>query len=444
MRAAGQRLRGRLRSLAASERGMALPTALFAMIASLALATAAVISSVDVQQGSKRDHDSKEAIAAADAGANVALLRLNRFMGSLNATTPCVGPSGEKTQASGGWCPPSPTGTVGNGTYTYWVSAYTPGAALNVVAVGSAGGVSRRVNVSLAGYGTKKVFDGEQLIGQNGITFEGNGTVRTNIGTNGDFIKKGNSGSLCGDIRVGAGKTHPNPSCNGTVSEGEKILPPVVPPEDADKSNCRLLATPPEGCGGIDTYTKSRTATVPWDPVNRVISVGKGAALSLGGSDYFVCRLYIEAGELIMIAGAHVRIFFDTPEHCGLSAGAAQIDMNGNANIVSTAFGSSAGTFDVPGFYVMGSTTIPTTVNLTGTSGSSELILYAPNSDVTISGNVVWKGMFAGKTVRINGGPTIEADARIPLPDISAANLFQRTRYVECTGATASPPNASC
>ena len=60
---------------AAASAGMALPTALFAMIASMALASAAVISSVDVQQGTDRDHDSKKAIAAADAGANIALLR---------------------------------------------------------------------------------------------------------------------------------------------------------------------------------------------------------------------------------------------------------------------------------------------------------------------------------------------------------------------------------
>src|SRR5436190_22862846 len=73
------RLRARLRLLLRSESGMALPTALFAMIASFALASVAVMSSVDAQHGTVRDRASKNAIAAADAGAGVALLRLNRF-----------------------------------------------------------------------------------------------------------------------------------------------------------------------------------------------------------------------------------------------------------------------------------------------------------------------------------------------------------------------------
>ena len=79
---------------------MALPTALFAMIASLALASAAVLSSVNVQRGTARDHDSKEAIAAADAGASIALLRLNRFQSKLSPTNRCVGPAGESLAES--------------------------------------------------------------------------------------------------------------------------------------------------------------------------------------------------------------------------------------------------------------------------------------------------------------------------------------------------------
>src|SRR5215213_7454926 len=88
-------LRRPLLQSARSEHGMALPTALFAMIASFGLASVAVISSVNAQRGTKRDIASKNAIAAADAGAGVALLRLNRFQKSLTPETPCIGPAGE-------------------------------------------------------------------------------------------------------------------------------------------------------------------------------------------------------------------------------------------------------------------------------------------------------------------------------------------------------------
>lgn len=75
-----------IRDLRRNERGIAVPTALMALVASFAIASVAVMSTVDVQQGTKRDHDSKEAIAAADAGANIALLRLNRY-DDLDATS---------------------------------------------------------------------------------------------------------------------------------------------------------------------------------------------------------------------------------------------------------------------------------------------------------------------------------------------------------------------
>ena len=101
---------------------MALPTAIFAMIAVTALGSVAVLSSVEAQRGTARDHDSKEAIAAADAGANIALLRLNRFQSSISAVKPCIGPAGEtRSPRQAGArpprqkrsvAPPSPTGSA--------------------------------------------------------------------------------------------------------------------------------------------------------------------------------------------------------------------------------------------------------------------------------------------------------------------------------------------
>src|SRR3954447_20080115 len=114
-----------VRGLRRDQRGIAVPTALMALIASFALASAAVMSTADVQQGTKRDHDSKEAIAAADAGANIALLRLNRYLPSLTAATPCVGPNGESQTAAGGWCPSTATEKVGGATYSYRISTFT-------------------------------------------------------------------------------------------------------------------------------------------------------------------------------------------------------------------------------------------------------------------------------------------------------------------------------
>jgi hypothetical protein len=430
---------------------MALPTAIFAMIASMGLASAAIMSSVDVQQGTHRDSDSKQAIAAADAGASVALLRLNRFQGSLSPSTPCVGPAGEPQTAVGGWCPATSAESVGDASFAYQFSAYAPGSEMSVVAVGAADGVSRRIEVGLISYNGEEVFADERLIGQDNITLEGTPDVRTDVGTNGDIESKG-TGTLCGDVRHGTGKSAPEPDCDGGVTEGNKDLPPIVPPEgiETNNSNCRLAAT----CANksdLDTYVGSngkekRTSTNPWDAETRTIDIKGGSTLTMGGGDYFVCRLFINNGQLIMAgANVNVRIFFDTPENCGLSAGDTQISITGNANIVSSGYIPSENKFDVPGLYVIGSPDIPTTIDLSGTSGTNELMLYAPYSDVEIGGNATWIGMVAGNTLRLHGTPTVESDPGIDPPDIFFTSLWERTRYVECTGSTGSPtPDASC
>src|SRR2546423_15656318 len=96
-----RRLRRRVRGLARSEAGFALPTALFATVASFALASAALFASVGVQQGSANDSNRKLAIAAGDAGANIALFRLNKMQGQLASQTPGMA-------GGGGGITPSP------------------------------------------------------------------------------------------------------------------------------------------------------------------------------------------------------------------------------------------------------------------------------------------------------------------------------------------------
>jgi hypothetical protein len=215
-----------------------------------------------------------------------------------------------------------------------------------------------------------------------------------------------------------------------------------------NNSNYRLVkctsTNNPAGCQS-DTYTKRWTSTVPWNASTRTISTSNNASLTLGGGDYFVCRLLISNNaHLIMADGAQVRVFFDTPENCGLSAGAKQIDVSNNADITSTGYQPSLGRFDVPGFYLMGSPTIPTTVEWSNNSGTNEFVLYAPNTDIELSNNATYVGVIAGKTVHLSNNAVVKQDAGFVPPQIGGATLYQRQSYVECTGASASPPDAGC
>lgn len=430
---------------------MALPTALFAMIASLALASVAVLSSVDVQRGSVRDHNSKEAIAAADAGASVALLRLNRFQSNLSATKPCVGPAGEALAASAGWCPATASESVGGASFTYRVSAYDGTGTYSVIAVGTSGTISRRVNVGLYSYSGKNVFADEKMIGQDNIELKGGITVISDVGTNGSISlnsENGKAPTLCGSLRHGLGQTAPTPQCNGTVSEGEKNLPEITPPSNlsTSNSNCRLSATctdkskvdPFVIVKGKKEEVEKRTEKEPWESKTKTITLSNNSRLTMGGGDYFICKLAIK-GELIMAAGSEIRIFVDTPQNCNLKVGETQVEVAAGGSIVSTGYNAQNG-YKIPGIYLLGESK----VKLSGNSTTNEVMIYAPKSEIEVEGTATWKGMMAAKKMNLHGNATFEADPNIKAPDISFASLLGRTRYVECVGATATPPNAYC
>lgn len=427
-----------LRRLRRDQGGFAVPTALMALVASFGLASVAVISTVDVQQGTNRDHASKEAIAAADAGANVAMLRLNRFVSRLTPTTPCVGPSGEAQTATNGWCPSSPTETAGGATYHYSVSAYSEAAGIQVVSEGTAGKVTRRVAVSMTPEVGKNVFENEQLIGEQKIENNGKVVVEASVGTNGNVSKSGASGKLCGNERIGVGKKTGStwvPECEGVVTEGSKTLPAVVPPTNiaTSNSNCRLSATCTNSTE-VDTWTKKNG----YNPATREVSVSQNSTLTMGGENYWLCKLEAQNGTIYMPVGAHVRIFIDTPEHCGLPSGATQVELKGS--LQSSPYNPAQGFWEVPGIYVVGNGA----VNIGGNSSNPDnLTLYAPLSKVEISGTAEWVGMFAGREIILSGNPSVKSDQRIKPPSITYPPLLLRSRYVECVG-TATTPSAGC
>jgi hypothetical protein len=452
------RLGQRLRHLTNSERGMALPTALLATIASMGLAGAAVMSSVDVQQGSHRDSDSKSAIAAADAGASVALLRLNRYASALNISTPCLGLSGETLVLTGaaadGWCP-AVKGTVGDSTYSYRATPLA-GESMNVVATGTDGSVSRRIAINFKTTTVGSVLSNSGLIGEDSVTLENSADVRVGVGTNGN-VSLENSATICGNIRHGIGKkvTYENSSkqCSGyTTTEGNATLPAVstfIPTDIATNNhNYRLAKCTstepklPTGCG-LDTYSAGEKKSA-WDPVKREIVISNSSTLTMGGGDYFICRLeLVNSSHLIMAATAQMRIFFDAPENCpGVST--TQLDIGNSSDITATGYNPSEGLFNMPGFYFLGSTKTPTYINFKNSSNGNEMVIYAPNTHVVMDNSGTFKGAIAGKSITLKNGVKIEQDKGFVPPQIGGATLYQRQSYVECTGAVASPPNANC
>jgi len=437
------------------EEGIAIPTVLAMVVISTAFVAVSITASISSQSGTIRDSRSKSALTASDAGLSVALLRQNRYQTS--ATSPCIIVSGGTlttgAAAGDGWCP-AVTGTVGGVPYSYRVTPATGTSPITMVSTSTNNGVVRRTSVGASPITGASMLQDEPVVGQETFTLQGNPSIEVSVGTNGN-VNLGGSASICGNIRHGVGHfanfAGSSSQCNGyAITEENRVIPPLVLPTGitTTNSNARLVActapnVPSSDCGK-DTYSKSRSSTEPWDPATRTITVGSNATLTIGGGDYFICQFNMSNGDLIMPAGANVRIYFDTPENCGIPSGGSQIDMGGNAHIQSTGFDPAHGVYNLPGFYVQGSPNIPTTVTMGGNSGANEFVLYAPNSNVTFQGNSTLYGFLAGKTLTMGGNPTISAVAGMPPMNFSTTATYARDRYVECTPTATGAPNAGC
>lgn len=461
-------LRLRFRLLRRREDGMALPVALFATLAATALAGAAVMSSVDVQQGSHRDDATKKAIAAADAGANVALMRANRYASALSAapSSSCLGSSAGVLVVTGvaadGWCP-AIEGTVGGASYSYRVSPVASGSAPTVVSTGSAAGVSRRVKIAFNKTSVGSFLDGVGVISEEDLNLYNSAKIAAGAGSNGSVFLY-NSATICGNIRHGVGEKvesfNSAGQCNSySEIEGEETPPPVssfMPTDIAtNNSDFRLeKCSPwqshnesPPGCE-LDGYTSNSKFTWGWIPGTSThpgsIELSNTSTLTLGGGDYFICKLTINnSSTLYIAAGANVRVFFDTPENCGLSSGASQFELNNNTHIEFTGSESEDST-SVPGFYLQGSPSLTTTVALNNKSGSNQFDLYAPNSNIIFNNNAAFEGTVVGKRVTLYNSATVEQDDDYEPPDIGGSTLYTRQSYVECSGEATAAPDENC
>jgi hypothetical protein len=438
-----------------SERGMAVPTVLMLLIVGLGMSSATLVSTVQSQGSTNRDTRAKQAIAASDAGLDLAVYRENKIV--TTTSLPCVVVGSQNQLEAGapaadGWCPPV-TRTIGANSYTYRVKPWAPvtvnghaGRQVTIVSAGTSGTISRRISeVAFAPFGTN-AFGLEGAIGANGITMTGNSRIDANAGTNGSYGFSGGGPIVCGHMRYGPTGSPPasGHQCAGyNVTQGSITLPPpdtTYVKQPGNDSVSRFF-TP-------DT----KSGNVTWDSVKRDLKLSSGGALTLGGDSYLLCTLKMTgSSSLIMASGAQAKLFFDSPESCGLNDNSSQIDVSGGSRITSTAYNPSAGVYDLPGLYVVGSDSLGTSTSISGNgSDAGEFVLYAPRSDVTMTGNASsgyssFFGAVAGKTLKLTGNARIFRDPNAPSPDIPTVLLYGRQRYVECTGATGPPtPDANC
>jgi type II secretory pathway pseudopilin PulG len=457
-----RRIKRSLRTLAQSESGFALPTVLMVIIIGMGFSAAAITASISAQSSSVRDKDSKTAFAAADAGLQEAVLRQNKIV--TTDLAPCVVQSGLSLVGGAlpapgdGWCAPH-TGHVGDASFSYRVKPVANVTVngqlrrqVTIVSTGcvpavpvatpcpansSSSSVSRRVSMVASAVSGSGVFGNERAVGIDSL-HEGTGNgkgIFTDAGSNGN-VSATNSGQICGNIRHGTGHTFTGAEhqCGGyTVNEGSSEFPPVdISGALATNDNIRLS-------NGQDTKSGSPI----WNPVARTLVLNGNDSVTLGGSTYVFCRLELNGnGDLIMAKGAEAKIYFDSPEACGLSTPATQISTTGNSSIVATGWDPAHGLFELPGIFMVGSSA-GCSASFNGNAKANEIVVYAPQCDITIDGSSDYWGATLGKTLDVTGAARVFSDVSMPNPEVSVVLVYTRDRYVEC-GRAGTAPDANC
>jgi Tfp pilus assembly protein PilX len=411
-----------------AERGFAVPTVMLAMVAVLGLASVAVVASVNSQSGVSRDQDSKSAFAAAEAGYNQALLHYNTIP-TESPNTCLVGNPVGAASPSGGWCAPVTRAMAGvaGGSFTYWVKP-TQGQ-IQIVSQGSVDGMTRRVQVVARSSGGRQPFGEYEVIGLNNVTLDSQASIVANPASNGDINLASNASLTCNGSQVGPGHNVTTGSSTtfdcGALSNGTVSLPPVnqgaVP---ITNSNGNFFS--------VDPYTSKQP---DWNPATRQLTLRSNSTLTLTGANYSLCKLTMESNtQLIVAAGATVRIYFDTPEDCGLASPATQLDMSSNATIAPTD-GSSTSV----ALLFMGSLTRTTRILLSSNtqvndSCDQNFVLYAPRSDVIFNSNSFYCGAIGARTIYLNSNSDVRTSnlaGEFQVPQTYAQH-YEPEQQVEC------------
>jgi len=434
------------------------------LLAAFAIVSVGVAATVDVQRGTNRDQSTKSAVQLADTGVNEAMLHFNRIAPSpTNACSPISG-----TPPSGGWCSGPLITDPAGGTYSYQVRVCDSTGAcpptggrspysVEVVATGTRGNVTRRVDVRAHSVSGVPPFGEFQVKAGDGITLDSNSSIHAGTATNGDITLSSNA-KQCGQASVGLGHEmsqagsnsyFQDPNCavpETTVQQQQIALPPVNQGDVVTNNyNSNFFALDP---------VSGNKATACWSGYDadgttgscgtRQLDVGTNSSITLTGSKYSFCKLTMNSNSsLLVAAGQTATIYFDSPEHCGYSSGVTQLDMASNTRI------SANDGYPVPLLFV-GSTSRQTILHLSSNTDinaacEQNFLVYAPLSDIILNSNSTYCGALAGKTIHLDSNADIrtnEDSKNWPLP--GTAPHYSTDQFVECTAAPASPPSTGC
>jgi hypothetical protein len=487
---------------AGRERGSALVIVVFAVWMAVMVGTIAVTNTVQALTNTDHQQNVKRAQQAADAAIDAAIYGLNRLAlveslnidpldpGTVLDQNCVVGLSGGAAldlvalPAGSTWCPET-TGDMGDGTtWSYRVSQVArigngncgESAALSldrrIVAVGVSHGTERRVAATLRA--PVSLFSGAAV--QSGatstpLTMSGTARVTGNVHANAAITSGGGAPVITGNATAGPG---------GSVS---------VVPAGITGVSCHLFSLPPVAQGGVPTTNANasldvsdaqsgdcvdhalgllpvlcdppifaKTGGFDWTPAQdqRTLRVWGNGIFRLPPGDYSFCRIRLEGqGILLVPPGAtDTRVFLDSPENCAGVANAGTITSDGLSRIVNCHAQTDPGSLQL---YAVGSTATATTQTFSGGGAltgalmntlcgsniplvGTPMMVYAPNSQVTLAGNAAIAGQVAAKVVSMSGASSVTSVSSLVNLNELGSNpvipVYKPQDYISCTSYT--------
>jgi Tfp pilus assembly protein PilX len=472
-----------MRHLMRSQDGVALPVASGLLLVVSILVVGFFTVSLRVNDTSVKDRSSKRALAAAEAGLQMAVYRLNQ----LNATA-----SGNTNSCLTTTWVPQPTGecpglteSLGNGAeYTYYVSQATPAGAAGCVAIpgvvtssldrcitskGTVNGVSRRVQTRVVQQPTIADFNNVGLVGKSLVYAWNSVKMSSDVGSNllvqfQNSIEVNDNDSIDVDGKVmllTGGQYLPGNSV--TVEGGTQT---TTTPFDMPMPDFEAV----ESLSVNDNENLVSDLGSAWNATTRRINLTSGEKTIRPGT-YHVCNVFLGNSVKLKFShtgGAATKIYVDSPSRDG-SFCAGQADPTGtfgadNSVEINKESGEREELLDI---FMYGTTQNDTRTSfsswctdlqsppLEGECKSDFMLdnsvnlyggVYAPNSTVQAHNSVkIWGSIAADKVRFYNSiefnltGPEIDDD-----PEGAGAAARRGWRECRSEPTTASDPESGC
>lgn len=438
------------------ESGNATAIALGVLVVTGVLSASVFSVSARLGDTSNASRDTKRALAAADAGIEAALYRMNKQ--NLQDTQSCF--TTQLTAPTAGECPGF-SENLGNGTsYTYFVTpaldaddrcAGLPVQTTNntgtvavvqrcITAIGEAGREARRVQTRAAAYIGLSLMD-LGIKGRDRVSFDNSAVIDSWVGSNGQ-IEFGNSSSADGlEIAPSApdpilgDSTSAGPIIRRTAAQGPHVLSPVDVGDSATvNDNARIT-------NGLD-----QSKNVSFNAATRELTLGNSSSITLGGGTYNFCKLRAtNSAKINIAAGVKTRIFIDSPDREGSGCAAGTGTFVGENSVEFT----NVGPAENLQIYVYGrpeSGNGALDVHFKNSFNFNKGFIYAPNSPLEFKNSVNFYGAIVGKTIDFKNSVNFHWEPSLSSMRAETLSMYYPSAWKECRSRQTSPtdPESGC